>query len=151
MITKEHYMAYTGKLASEAMAEKAERGEWPGQAPLGYVNTCDAGRNIVTPDTKRALLIQRAFFLAENPTLSLRKILAEITEHGLLSKRGKPLGVTTLWNILTDPFYTGTFLYKGEYIEGKHQPLISQVAFDLVQKNLATRQRNKTKTPSATE
>jgi site-specific DNA recombinase len=69
----------------------------------------------------------------------LRTILADITRRGLRSKHGNPIGVSALWKILTDPLYTGMIQYKGELIQGNHQPLITRECFDSVQNNLAAR------------
>lgn len=130
-----------GKKISEAMADKALAGGWPGQAPLGYCNVWNGQKRVIAVDLRRAPLIQRAFLLAEQPGTSLRLILADLTEQGLVSKRGKPLSVSAMWHILTDPFYVGRFQYRGELLQGTHQPLITQASFDRVQANLSKRRR----------
>lgn len=137
--------AFTERLISRrvmlGMAQKVENGGWPGQGRLGYSNVYWCGKRIIEVDREVAPLILRAFYMAEEPGILLRTILADVTQRGLRSKHGKPLGISALWKILTDPFYIGMLQYKGKLFEGKHQPLITKECFDTVQANLAARRR----------
>jgi site-specific DNA recombinase len=130
-----------GREISAAMAMKVRRGGLPGQARLGYVNSRRYGESLVEVDLNAAALVQRAFYMAEEPGASLRAILADVTKRGLRSRHGKPLGVSALWKVLTDPLYMGMILYKGELIRGAHQPLVTRECFRKVQENLAARRR----------
>jgi hypothetical protein len=57
-------------------------------------------------------------------------------EWGLLSRRGKFVSKSNIYRILADPFYYGSFEYpkgSGNWYEGKHEPMVTQEEFDLVQ------------------
>lgn len=62
---------------------------------------------------------------------------------GLLRVRGKGTKYKKdrIRRILSNPFYYGHFLYKGEVYEGTHKPIISKKLFDKVQTVLAERGR----------
>lgn len=83
--------------------------------------------------------MQQAFYFAAEGKYALRKILRVMTERGLRSRRGKPLTVSVLHKMLTNPFYTGKMRFRGELYVGLHQPLIEDFIFEKVQRNLAKR------------
>jgi site-specific DNA recombinase len=55
---------------------------------------------------------------------------------GLVGKDGKPLHLSTIQKILTNPFYYGHFRYRGEVHQGSHKPMISKKLFDQIQEAL---------------
>ena len=64
------------------------------------------------------------------------------TASGLVSKRAKrPLSYSNIHRILTNPFYLGLFVYKGEIFQGSHPPIINKELFDKVQEILKLRSR----------
>lgn len=132
---------YTGKLASEAMRGKALSGDMPGCAPVGYLNVRDGERRLIALDPVQAPLIREAFELAAEGSLSLRNILAVVTEKGLVSRNGRPMGVSGLWNVLTNPFYTGKIIYKGEILPGNHLPIIGIELFRAAQNKINERRK----------
>ena len=135
------YKAIQAKRAKEAMHNKAQRGDLPGCAPVGYRNTYEFGEATLMVDEKLAPLVKEAFDLAAEGTLSLRKILEVLTVKGLVSRNGKIMGTSALHALLTNPFYMGKLRYNGELLGGKHQSLVSSEVFERVQENLATRRR----------
>jgi site-specific DNA recombinase len=66
------------------------------------------------------------------PTPTLRKL-------GLASGRNRPLNLSTLQNLLRNPFYCGRIRYKDELFRGGHEPLVSRALFDRVQRGLKNR------------
>jgi len=42
---------------------------------------------------------------------------------GLVGKEGKPLHLSTIQGILSNPFYYGHFKYRGEIHQGSHKPM----------------------------
>src|SRR5258708_30550417 len=44
--------------------------------------------------------------------------------------KGKPLSRVQYSRLLQNPIYYGTFCYRGEHHEGKHEPLITKTLFD---------------------
>lgn len=53
--------------------------------------------------------------------------------------QGKLRHKNNVWKILNNPFYAGRFLYKGVLHLGKHERMITDNEFDLVQKYLTSR------------
>ena len=136
-----HFYKILGKRASVAMAEKAKNGDLPGCAPVGYLNARRDGEVCVEVNSETAPLVQKAFMVAAEGSLSLRKMLTILTTKGLVSRNGKSLGSSSLHAMLTNPFYTGKLRYGNEVFQGKHEPLVNQYVFDRVQNNLAMRRK----------
>jgi site-specific DNA recombinase len=116
---------------------KIERGEWPNKAPIGYSNDRET-KNIVT-DAGRFALVRRMWDLMLSGSYSPRKIWALATnEWGLRTPQGKRQGgkfitLSATYNILTNPFYAGVLVWKGEMHPGKHQPMVTLDEFERVQ------------------
>ncbi len=117
-----------GRRVSGAMAAKAARGIMPGCAPLGYKNAWVKGEKAIVIDEGIAPLVREAFELAA-AGMPLRKVLDVITVKGLRSRNGRPMGVSGLWNVLTNPFYTGRMRYGGQLVEGTHPAIVSEELF----------------------
>ena len=126
------------------LLQKCEMGQYPGFAPLGYLNTKFAihGTNAIIEDPQRWHIVRKGFDL-----LLLRKYntpqIADIlrTEYGLCSRPsgsrgGIPLNKSVLYFIFTDPFYSGRFYYKGKLYKGSHKPMITVEEFDQAQEIL---------------
>ncbi len=141
MTYEEFYLRYRlhiGDLTREAKEEMARRGKLPGPAPLGYLNLrTGKTETSVVIDPKIAPLVREAFAKAAQGGCSLRQLLAELNRKGLRSRNGKPLQVSGLWYLLTNPFYAGFVRYKGETFPGVHEPLVDTVNFNMVQNRLA--------------
>ena len=120
------------------MELKARAGIVPGCAPVGYKNVAGG----VVLDAQTAPLIVEAFHLAAGK-MSLEKILTELTPKGLCSRNYKPMGRSALRLILNNPFYIGKLRFKGELLEGKHEPLIKENLYATVQSALKSRGRKR--------
>jgi site-specific DNA recombinase len=138
---KRAYHRHLGQLTSAAMARKASEGGCPGCAPTGYRNVAVGNQTEVEIDPVLGPLVQEAFRLAGRKRTSLRKILAELTPQGLVSRNGKAMHASVLRGILTNPFYVGMIRYQGRLYEGDHQPLVSPSMFDRAGRNLRRRRR----------
>lgn len=126
---------------------KAARGEYPGPAPVGYLN--DSRIKSVVVDKKKSKIVRRAFGLYAEGDKRLEDISQFFYENGIRSratkgwgyKGGKPFKKDKITYILTNPFYVGLFRYAGELHEGNHQPIVSKQLFDKVQIALKDRSR----------
>lgn len=129
------------KGVKRGIESKIQKGLAPISAPLGYLNTKTEirGENYIIKDPERFDLIRKIWDLMLTGKYTPPKIL-EIANNdwGLRTRKmrrkgSKPLGRSTIYAILTNPFYTGEFKYKGVIYSGKHEPMITQAEFDKVQ------------------
>jgi len=117
--------------------EKIRRGVFSGWAPQGYFNEPKL-RTIepeptVFPKLKAKL---EKFATGEQSLTAFQRELASVGIVGKLT--GKPLTLSSIVNLLRNPFYYGVFTHKGELHQGTHVPMISKQTFDDIQKALVT-------------
>ncbi len=117
--------------AKMGMQEKAEQGEFPSAAPIGYINNKQTHSIEVDPD--RAPAIRRAFIDMASGNYSLNTLGEKLFKEGLRSKKNLRIIKPTLGKILNNPFYYGSFLWKGKLYQGVHEPIISKQQYDQVQ------------------
>ncbi|MEF8847187.1 MAG: recombinase family protein [Candidatus Paceibacterota bacterium] len=114
--------------------QKLRKGEFPGKAPLGYVNDPDSRTIKPDPNTFDKIKESLEAFATGNYTLS--KIRDKMFSLGLTDGKGKKLNLSSVENILTNPFYYGVFKYRDELHQGSYQPMISKKLFDKIQQAL---------------
>jgi DNA invertase Pin-like site-specific DNA recombinase len=126
-----YYVDNLSENTKRGLREKLRRGEWPGWAPLGYVN--DYKNHTVTPDPEKAPFLRKVFELYATGNYSLEELLREVHGWSFLGKAGKPVRKSSLAHLLRNPFYYGVMKFKGELFEASHPPLVSKKLFDSVQ------------------
>jgi hypothetical protein len=133
-------------LANEVLkgaTEKAKRGGTPGRAPLGYLNIREpqAGggevRTVVI-DPDRGRIITWAFDTYATGLYSLTDMTLLLEARGLRSRGdrrygSRPLNLSTVHDLLSNPYYIGIVSYRRKQYSGRHEPLVSQETFDKVQ------------------
>ncbi len=129
--------------------EKVRRGEYPSHAPVGYLNDTRIKRVVV--DSRKAKIVRAAFELYAEGNSRLEDIAAFLGKHGILTRNRKPYSKDKVSAILSNPFYTGLFRYKGEIYEGKHEPTVSTKLFDRVQLVLLDRSKPHKKPKNETQ
>lgn len=113
---------------------KCEMGWRPGVAPLGYMNRHFNGIKDIIPDPERAHVITEMYRKAGYHGWSGRRLKEWCDETGFTNRSGKPIALSQVFLILTNPFYYGEFEYpEGKWFKGSHEPLISKELFELVQ------------------
>jgi DNA invertase Pin-like site-specific DNA recombinase len=125
-----YYVDSLSENTKRELREKIRRGEFPCQAPIGYLNDYRTKKIIV--DRERAPVVKEAFELYATGTATLDRIRAFFGERGLVSNTGHPFICAYISKMLSNPFYYGHFRYKGEIYQGIHEPLISKATFDKV-------------------
>lgn len=123
---------------------KAERGEYPKPAPLGYENYGERGRKNIKPYPAEAQLIKELYRLASLGIYSLNYLVDYIYQKGLRTKRKKKVSKSHLYHILTSPLYYGYFYHNSELFKGSYEPLIDKRLWDKVQYALANRSKPRT-------
>jgi site-specific DNA recombinase len=139
------------------LSAKVREGWRPGIAPLGYLNdkSKDSGERDILVDPLRFPLVRRIFdlFLTGNDSVTRIQTLANddwrLRTRQTKRAGGKPLSLSNVYRILTEPFYYGYFYWNGELIEGKHQPMITVSEYDRVQTLLGRKGRPRPKQHAA--
>ncbi len=114
--------------------QKLRRGEWPGKAPIGYVNNLKTHN--IEPDTVKARILKRAFEEYADGKHSLESLRQRLSFWGVVSSRGKPLSQSMMQRILTNPVYVGLIKRNGEIYEGDFPPIVPIATFEKAQKVL---------------
>lgn len=133
------------KKVRDGIETKLLKGEYPGYAPLGYVNNKEDHK--IYPDPVRSMYIQMAFDLYSTGRYSLRQLSQILYDRGLRSKYGNRVRKNVLDRRLRDGVYCGVIVNKAKVYSGVHEPLVSQALFDRVQdvlsgKHLPRRQKH---------
>ena len=141
----------TSRGVKGGLYQKAKVGGSYGGRRLGYVKGVDQlpdGRlvscTVLDPDRHHFMTL--AFQLYASGEYSLSQLSGELYRLGLRSYPTKrypagKVGVAALQRLLRNPYYTGQLVYKrGEpeeqVFDGRHEPLIDQDTFDIVQTRL---------------
>lgn len=145
---------YSRNLAHEVMKgmrQKAIQGGTPGRAPIGYLNVraqADDGHEYRTvhPDPVRDSHITWAFETYATGEWSVARLAAALSERGLQTRATTAhspaaMTVASLHRVLTNPYYKGVVTLNGAQHPGVHEPLISSVIWDTVQRLLASRRQ----------
>ena len=122
---------------ARGMRQKIRRGDWPGWAPIGYLN--DPVSRKVVPAPTKGDLVKKLFETYATGDFTVQSLIKLTFNWGLTNKRGDPLVKDTIYLTFTNPFYFGLLRYKGELFQGTHEPLISKELFDKTQDVLARR------------
>lgn len=125
------YSSDISNKASMGMTEKAEQGLYPSWAPCGYQNNHKT-RTIEIENTT-APIVRRAFELIASGSYSLLGLETLFYDEGIRTKKGNKLLKSTLYAILTNPIYYGSFYWNDILYKGSHEPIISKQLFDSVQ------------------
>ncbi|CDE89530.1 resolvase [Clostridium sp. CAG:729] len=120
------------------LREKARQGDYPRQAPIGYVNYVRKNKTKgIKIDETNAFYIKRAFEMYDSGMYSLKTLSDKLYEDGFRTKTGKKVARTTIEHMLKDIIYTGSFKFEGKvYENAKHKPIISKELFYRVQDRL---------------
>ena len=120
------------------LKQKAEQGWYPCPAPVGYLNTPDRqkGFKIIKKDPKRFDLVRKMFdmVLSGNYSVPQTQTIA-VTEWGFRMPNGTKMSRSTLYAVVTNPFYYGYYEYpkkSGIWHKGKHEPMITKNEHDRI-------------------
>lgn len=136
-----HYSRDLSVKVKAGNESKLLKGEYPGLAPIGYMNV-QPGKGIV-PDPIRAPFITQSFELFATGDHSVKSLAKHLFEAGFRTRTGKRKSPSSIHRILTNPEYYGMIRRKEKLYAGKHMPLISKDVFDTVQAILENRSRPK--------
>jgi site-specific DNA recombinase len=130
MFAKSYVMQLSDNV-KRSFQRKLKQGEWPREAPLGYINYRDEKDNsCIEPDPERAALIRKMFELYASGNHSMITLVTESQKMGLTTKKGKTLAVSTIERMLKNSFYHGYMSWDGFYGPHKYERLITKELFD---------------------
>lgn len=116
--------------------QKIRQGEWISKAPLGYMNVKDEkGRSDIILDPDAAPLVRRLFEEYATGAFTMPELVTKAKEWGLRNRNGKKSypGKSLMHRLLTNPFYYGQMIIKGEMIPHRYEPLVTKHLFDQCQ------------------
>ena len=138
------YVDDLSRNTTRGMKAKAEKGWYPGIAPLGYLNSKveERGNKTIFHDPARFDAVRRMWDLMLTGNVSparIQKIANE--EWGFRTRQtkktgGKKISRSTVYKIFSDPFYYGRFEYpkgSGQWYRGQHEAMITKAEFECVQ------------------
>lgn len=132
------------KYYSDALSENVKRGNrtkidrgWrPNQAPLGYLN--DAATKTIVTDAVHFPLIRKMFDLMLTGAYTPKQIACIARdEWGFRTPKkkrigGTPLAMSSIYKVLSNPFYAGIIVWDGQTYPGRHQPVVTIDEFQRV-------------------
>jgi DNA invertase Pin-like site-specific DNA recombinase len=127
---------------TRGVRSKVEKGWAPRKAPPGYRNDTykEKGRKTISADPERFQTIRKVWDLALTGSYSTTQILDILNNQwryrsrATKTRQSGPMALNTLYKLLTNVFYTGSFLHAGELHQGKHPAMITMWEFETVQK-----------------
>lgn len=120
---------------------RAEMGMLPGWAPIGYLNDNRSDHKCeYLLDPIRSPVIKMIFEKVGREKWSGVRVYHWLKEDVKFTTRsGKNLNISTLYELLKNPFYCGVFEYprkSGNWYVGKHEALITRELFEEVRKKI---------------
>lgn len=144
----------TAERVTATMISRANDGTWNGgRVPFGYDYNKETQTFSINGD--ESYIVLQMYDLYEK-TDSLVRTARELNKLGYVSRQHNPFSPVSIWIILRNPWYVGTYRYnyykipgrravkeESEWvvIENHHSPLISKERFDHVQKMLDSNAR----------
>ena len=108
---------------------KLEKGWLPGRAPLGYLN--EPRERTIVPDPERFHIVRKMWelLLEGVPPLRISEIATDQLGLRGRTRLSKPVSVSAVYSLFTNPFYYGLIRRKGTVYQGKHDPMITETEF----------------------
>lgn len=130
---------------------RAEMGMLPGWAPVGYLNDTRKDHKCeYLIDELRAPIIRMVFEKVGKERWSGLKVYYWLKdEKRFTTKSGKNLTLSSIYEMLKNPFYCGVFEYprgSGNWYVGKHEPLISRELYEMVREKVVEESRPRRRT-----
>jgi DNA invertase Pin-like site-specific DNA recombinase len=131
----------TGERIRDKIAASKRKGMWMGgSVPLGY----RVKNRALHIEPQEAELVQRIFeqYIAEKSTT---KIVKELNEQGIQTKRKKAFCKQSIYKILHNRTYIGEISHKGESFPAQHEGLIDPITWERTHAILSVDNRQRCK------
>ena len=135
---------------TRGMNSKADKGDYPSMAPVGYTN--DRIKKIIVKDPimfdRVAELWRKAltgvYTVSELTRIADKELMIRTTQTK--KRGGTPLCHNAVRHLLQNPFYVGKLRWGGKIYSGKHPSMITESQFELMQKILDPKHCTRPKT-----
>ena len=114
----------------QGMRRAKKEGRWMGGAPVGYINRIrEDGRKYIAPKAPESTIMQWVFEQIAIGILATEQVWKEARNKGLKCSKNN------FWVAIRNPVYCGKIFvpkYKDDesrFVQGQHEPLISEVLF----------------------
>jgi len=144
VLMAKNYIDNLSEETRKGLLEKAEEGEFPALAPLGYRH--DKANKTIELDEKRAPIIKEMFELYAAGEYSIRGLHAYVTDQGLTNRKGNKVMISSVAEMLKNPFYHGDFIWAGKQYHGKHPPIVDKALYDRVQAMISSKNHTREST-----
>lgn len=144
-----YYVDSLSENVKRGMRTKLQKGWKPNLAPIGYKN-CSETKTII-PDGRHFKAVRGMFDLFLSGNYSIAEIHRIVcNDWGYTTPQRKRMGgkrpaISTIYKILSNPFYTGFIRWNGQLHAGKHKPIVSKQEFDRAQKMMGHSLQTKSK------
>lgn len=131
-----------GVNVKRGMKTKCQLGFRPNLTPLGYLNDHYSGKGLkkVFVDQKIAPFIKEMFEKVAAGASGRDIFTWHKNETNFRTRTGKLLTLSTIYRMLNNPYYCGTFEFpvsSGKWYKGAYEPIISKELFKEVQLKMA--------------
>lgn len=131
------YIRDLAVVSRRGMQGKADRGWLPSRAPMGYLN--DLLSNEIYPDKERWNMVRKAWDMLLTGNYTVTQIHKTMNnDWGFRTPKtkrsgGSPIGLSSLYRIFTNQFYTGMFTWSNNIYKGNHKAMITIDEYDKAQ------------------
>lgn len=117
------------------LKNKVEQGWFPHKPPAGYLTNKHKLPNLppIYEDEENFLILKKLWQKLLQDKCSLENLYGTAVQLGLKTNRANIIKRSSFYDIFRNPFYYGTFRWKGELYEGKHKAMITKQDFKLAQ------------------
>jgi site-specific DNA recombinase len=105
VLMAKNYIDNLSEETKKGMLEKAEEGEFPAYAPLGYLH--DKPNKTIEIDPERAPIIRQMFEQYATGKFSIRRLEVQAARQGLTTQKDHPVARSSVAQILKNPFLYG--------------------------------------------
>ena len=126
------------KDVKRGMLKKCEKGQRPGMALVGYMNEPAGlkGEKRILVDPERFDLVRKMWDMLLSGRYTVGEIQKIANKEWRFTTRkykkvgGRPLAISTMYEIFSNPFYYGEFEWDGKCYKGAHKGMITKEEFD---------------------
>ena len=143
-VMAKHYSDNLSEEVRKGMETKARLEIFPSYAPLGYKNVKGSdGRNVIAVDPVRGPMVQKLYEWYATGEYTIQQVAKKARAHGMAYRSGNRISTSSVHSLLRNRLFTGWFDWNGRIYKGIHEPLVPLEIWNLVQRIMDDRNKNK--------